>query len=226
MRIRQKQGVKGSLKWTQRLINEYPQLLDDAFRDAGILPLGESVSWDSPRRDDDWAEYRDGSFLDAIGHGNLKAALRALWPSKGPQWDALGRSGETVYLVEAKAHPDEMASHCSAKAKKSLEMISASLNDAKAGYGATGSTDWLRGHYQFANRLAHLRFLRQHGVDARLAFIYFVGDSEMTEVATEGEWVDVIHKAQAHLGVDAERLGPDVVDLFIDVQSLHAFTTP
>ena len=37
--------------------------------------------------------------------------------------------------------------------------------------------DWLSPYYQYANRLAHLHFLLQHNIPARLVFIYFCGDN-------------------------------------------------
>ena len=77
MRVKSKEGTRGSLKWTQRLINNYPALLNAELTVAGMLPAGETVEWVSPLKDDDWAEYRDGSFLEPFGLSRLQPSLLA-----------------------------------------------------------------------------------------------------------------------------------------------------
>src|SRR5690349_25003511 len=105
MRVRQPAGENGSLKWMQRLVGSHAPLLDDAIRAKGVLQPSEQLTWVSPCAADDWAEYRDGEFLEQIGHPELRPALAKFWPHGGPQWDALGRGDAgTVLLVEAKAH--------------------------------------------------------------------------------------------------------------------------
>ena len=42
----------------------------------------------------------------------------------------------------------------------------------------TSTTDWTKCFYQYANRLAHLYFLKElNGIDAALVFVYFTGDT-------------------------------------------------
>lgn len=51
------------------------------------------------------------------------------------------------------------------------------------GVGEDAASVWLETHcYQYANRLAHLHFLKHHGVQAVLAHVYFVNDT--THIAT------------------------------------------
>jgi hypothetical protein len=112
MRVEQNPGIKGSLKWIQAAVAR-PAVLDHALRTALDLPSGAVIDWRSPRGDDAWAEYRDGSFLEALGLARLAPDLKAFWPRRGPQWDALARvSTGDVILGEAKSHASEMGSTC------------------------------------------------------------------------------------------------------------------
>ena len=221
VRITSKEGTRGSLKWIQRLINNRPALLDAELCAAGILPEGESVTWVSPIKSDDWAEYRDGEFLKKLGLESVVSSLREFWPARGPQWDAFGRSGDKVYLVEAKAHVDEMASGGSASAESSIALIGRSLIAARTAFGAREDADWHAGHYQYANRLAHLHFLRQHGIDAHLVFVYFTGDADMRGPGSRHEWSGAIGSARNHLGFENGSSTPGVTDVFIDISGLN-----
>ena len=44
----------------------------------------QSIDWCSPRRNDDFAEYRDDGFLDLLGLGKHSEALASFWPKGGP----------------------------------------------------------------------------------------------------------------------------------------------
>ena len=108
-RIVQEAGARGSLKWIQRAVNRHPELLDGPILDK--IGSSKQIRWLSPRLDDAYAEYRDGSFLELLGAGDLVPALADFWPQRGPQWDALGRTPDgDLLLVEAKAHIREMFS--------------------------------------------------------------------------------------------------------------------
>ncbi len=216
MRVVQPTGRRGSLKWIQSLAERRPDLCNAQLRAQGALPDGGSLHWLSPRRDDGWAEYRDAAFLHRIGHPELTAALRDFWPRGGPQWDGLARdAGSRIYLFEAKAHLGEMASTCQAS-PKSRARIEAALNEAKAAFGAASGADWLTGYYQYANRLAHLHFLRRAGAKAWLVFLYFTNDEEMQGPDSETIWrthLEVVHK---HLGFPQETHLSGVINVFVD----------
>jgi len=101
----QERGTKGSLKWLQKLINEKPDLLNSRIRSVFGIGKSEEIEWVSPLKDDEYAEYRDGTFIRLLGIKLNKTPLNDFWPNYGPQWDALGRtSSGKVILVEAKAH--------------------------------------------------------------------------------------------------------------------------
>jgi len=168
MRVPQPEGTRGSLKWLQRAVARRPDLL-------GVPALGP-VTWLSPLRSDDYAEYRDAAFLDLLGLGALHPALADFWPRGGPQWDALGRAGPAVVLVEAKAHLREFMTTPSQAAPPSLRKIRAAFSAIQADLGIDPPSDWSRIFYQYANRLAHLWWLRRQGVEAHLLFVSFLGD--------------------------------------------------
>jgi hypothetical protein len=219
MRIPQPPGFRGSLKWIQRLAERHPDCLDEQLRAAGALDAGRTVTWLSPLASDSYAEYRDGDFLNRIGHGNLASELTKFWPNRGPQWDGLAADGsKRVYLVEAKAHAAEMASTCQASTESRNTIVKA-CDGAKGLLGAPPSADWLTGYYQYANRLAHLGFLRSHGVDAWLVFLYFTGDADMGGPANKEEWKPHLDAAHRHLGLPSR---PEaVVDVFLAVDRLN-----
>lgn len=196
MRTVQPEGQKGSLKWLQQAIEFNPEVLQP----SGFSP----ITWVSPLRGDEFAEYRDDAFLELLGLSHLTGALNTFWPKRGPQWDALGLIDGGVVLVEAKAHLREFFSPESQAKGASFELILRSLESVKADMGVRSGTDWSRVFYQYTNRLAHLNFLRQHGVNAHLLFVSFIGDDEMSGPAMATEWKAAFRTADYALGLKKE----------------------
>ncbi|MEI2719904.1 MAG: hypothetical protein V9E87_07130 [Gemmatimonadales bacterium] len=124
-----------------------------------------------------------------------------------------------MILVEAKAHFGELSSSCGAGAK-SLAVIRGSLDRTKHEFGAPAEADWLNGFYQYANRLAHLAFLRSHGVDAHLVFLYFYGDHDMKGPGSAAEWKAALPKVYQHLGISGDLAKSGVVNVFLPVAGL------
>ncbi len=197
-RVPQPTGARGSLKWIQRAINCHPHVLDREIAAA----LGEtgSIEWKSPLQSDDYAEYRDGAFLDRIGHGDLRRALSEFWPLRGPQWDALGTTASgKVLLVEAKAHIGEICSPASGASATSLHKIERALAATASHMGAKSPrAPWIKAFYQLANRFAHLYFLRENKVSAWLVLVNFICDDEMKGPQTPAEW-EAAYKIVAHV---------------------------
>ena len=217
MRVPQKAGVKGSLKRLQDMLGQRPNPIDGAVRTAIGLGPDVTIDWRSPKAGDDNAEYRDAAFLERLGLERLSGDLRSFWPTRGPQWDALAVTSDgKVILVEAKAHVGELASTCDAGAK-ARKLIDASLSAAKKYYGAAEAADWATGYYQYANRLAHLMFLRKHGVDAHLVFIYFLNDRDVRGPAAALGWDDVIDDCHDKLGLERHSSVEGVHSAFVDV---------
>jgi hypothetical protein len=124
-------------------------------------------------------------------------------------------------LVEAKAHETEILSDCGAEEHGGLPQIRKALDDLKGSLGVPKAKDWLRGNYQFANRLAVLNFLQGSGVPARLILIYFCGDRRPDSFrcpADEAAWTPLLEHQASQLGLEHEhRLSNRVHKLFLPV---------
>jgi hypothetical protein len=211
-------GARGSLKWIQRAVNQTPPRDLDGLilpRLAGAVGL----TWVSPLRSDDYAEYRDAYFLEQVGVGHLSPALSAFWPGRGPQWDALARSdAQDILLVEAKAHVDELCSSPTDASEESRKKIEAALADTAAYLGAKPRAPWSQLFYQLANRLAHLHFLRKNECKAWLVLVNFVGDDKMKGPASAAEWEVAYQVAWHVLGVGKRHpLSKYIIHIYPDV---------
>lgn len=103
----------------------------------------------------------------------------------------------------------------------SRERIRIALHATQAYLGCRQDCDWLDGYYQYANRLAHLQFLRNAGVDAHLVFLYFVGDGDINGPTSPEEWRDAVLKVHRHLGLDPQRSLTGVHAIYVDVGKLR-----
>ena len=170
----------GSQLQIQIAVSRRQSALSQKTAKAIGLPAASSLVWTSPLEEDRFAEYMDRSFLRALGLERLAPSLAAFWPRSGPRWDGLARvetaralSG--VVLVEAKSYPKEMeGGGCKAEGA-SLGQIREALEEAKRWFAVPDSVDWLGPWYQFANRLAHVYFLRErHGIPTWLVNVCVV----------------------------------------------------
>ncbi len=223
MRVPQLKKPNGSQKWIQDIINICPELLNGLIQQKFKSLSGREICWKSPLKKDDFSEYRDTDFLENINLQELVAELKKFWPKNGPQWDALGRTSDrnAFILVEAKANVPELVSFCGANEKKSLNTISESLSETQRWLNCREPhIDWKCGFYQFANRLAHLYFLREKAhKEAFLIFLYFVNDQ--THIRTsEDAWKSALKLQKKLMGLDARRLSGKVIDLFIDTNEI------
>ena len=134
-------------------------------------------------------------------------------------------------LIEAKANVPEFDSNPTGASGRSLTKIREALEETRSFLRVRSDTDWTRCFYQYANRLAHLYFLKElNGIDAALVFIYFTGDttvSGVNPVSREG-WEAAIGLATNHLGVrlSSPWVRENVVVVFIDVNDLSHISWP
>jgi hypothetical protein len=213
-RFPQPSNGRGSLKWIQWAVNDLDRPLDRAV--LAHLPSATRIEWLSPIAADDFAEYRDADFLDRLGLQRLAGPLAAFWPARGPQWDALGRSDAgQLLLVEAKAHVGEVCSPGSKAGSVSMDRIKASLAATVEALGAEPLAPWETAFYQLANRLAHLQFLRAHGVDAWLVLVNFVGDRDMNGPTGEEAWRAAYDVVWHVMGLPKRHgLSPYIIEVF------------
>ena len=212
-RIPQKPALRGSQKWLQNLVAHDP----GALQPAGLPRL----DWVSPLAADDYAEYRDAGFLDRLGLGALAPALAEFWPRGGPVWDGLAHAGDAVVLVEAKAHvPEFLTTPSQARAPASVARIAAALGDVARALGADGRADWSRCHFQYANRLAHLWWLREQGVAAHLLFVSVLGDTARHAPRHAETWHAAFLSADYALGLPSRHaLSGAIHHVFPDVSA-------
>ena len=205
--------MRGSLKWTQRAVEKRPDLLQPSG-----LP---EIEWLSPLRRDEFAEYRDGAFLDRLGLSHLSGALSEFWPKRGPQWDALGRAGPRVVIVEAKAHVGEFLSPPTQASPLSRAKIQRAFETVRADLGVSNETKWTEVLFQYANRLAHLWFLRNAAVDTELVFVDFLGDEEMKGPKSAEVWEAAFLVADHALGLtNRHKLTRHIHHVYPDVSVL------
>jgi len=208
---------KGSQFHLQNLVNEYPEYLDclilssnPSLREYGLT----HPKWVSPIASDDYAEYQDEQFLEAIGLRHLSSTLFDFWPTRGPVWDALAtvggkNGGQGVILLEAKSYTQELGNpnySCRASGR-SLKKIEHSLAIVKKIIGVKPETDWVGDYYQYANRIAHLYFLNIiEQVPTWMVFLYFVGDIEQRGPSNVAEWTTALDEMETKLGLPKHHL--------------------
>ncbi len=220
-RFIQDSNTHGSQKDLQILINEKKDLLDKEI--SGILNKDINITWKSPLKTDQFAEYRDNEFLKILNlDSGIVVPLEDFWPKRGPQWDALGADNKTVFLVEAKAHVPEIVSPPTGAGPESKSRIIDSFAEVKEYLNADNSIDWTGTFYQYTNRIAHLYYLRVlNGIDAYLVNLYFLNDESVDGPSTKEEWQGAITVIKQYLGIPKNhKLDKYMLDVFVDTKDL------
>lgn len=196
----------GSQRWIQTLVNREERRLDKAILEAlpSLAAVQKEIEWVSPLEADAYAEYYDRGFLEALGLARFDAELRAFWPPGGPHWDALAKirleHEAGVLLIEAKSYPEELYGRGCQASPRSRAKIETALAKTRRWLGASFDADWCGPLYQYANRLAHLYFLREVArVPAWLAHVCFIGDPRTP--TSRDAWEAAIHSAERELGL-------------------------
>ncbi|HUI29353.1 MAG TPA: hypothetical protein VLX91_03975 [Candidatus Acidoferrales bacterium] len=212
----------GSLKDLQILVNNKKEILDAKISEwKGERVRVESVS---PMKADEYAEYTDSDFLAKLGiESQVKHPSVNFWPRNGPQWDALGRSGENLYLVEAKANIPELVSPPTGAGEVSKSQIIDSLSEVKEYLNINDAVDWTGKFYQYTNRIAHLYYLRvMNGFKVHLLFIYFVNDLDVKGPSSIEEWRGAIQIMENYLGISKHhKLKRYIGEFFVEVSALR-----
>jgi hypothetical protein len=215
-----KTNAKGSLKQIRRLINDRPEIINHLLANKIGAEEFFSIDWVSPLKNDDYAEYRDQDFLNELSLSQLAVPLSAFWPTNGPQWDALGRTENAIFIVEAKANlPEIISPPCAASSPSSIDLINKSLNETKTYLGINSSYDWSSNYYQYTNRLAHLYYLRVlNKIPTYLIFVYFIGDDSVNGPKRIVDWKNKIKILETTIGSsNNHKLSEYIIDLFINV---------
>ena len=97
------------------------------------------------------------------------------WGKKYPSWDAIVIINDIVYLVEAKAHIDEISGNKN-NGGESQEQIFSFMSEQLKAFGCTTiikKEKWLGKYFQMANRLAVAAYLNNKGIPTKVLYIYF-----------------------------------------------------
>lgn len=206
--------------WLRVAVNERTHEIDELVKGQFGWPSSERIEWRSPLKSDDYAEYYDGEFLTQLGIENLRVLLNQFWPGSGPRWDALARTDNgKIILVEAKAHVGEMISHTRAD-PDSIRKIRAAIERTKTAFGAADNFNWESPFYQYANRLAHLYFLRElNRLDAYLLFVYFADAPDLppAERCSIDQWTGAIRLVERALGLGSHPYRAYIQSLIVPV---------
>ncbi|MEO6079478.1 MAG: hypothetical protein ABIQ86_06855 [Steroidobacteraceae bacterium] len=184
-----------------------------------------TVRWVAPLESEGFREPLDGSFLDALGLGHLRTPLQSFWPKRGPSWDALAllEPGPGILLVEGKSYPEEIFGSGCVATEPARSLISKSLEATRGWTGARVDADWLGPLYQFANRLAHVHFLRGAGHPTWLANVCFLND-RTTRPTTLEEWQTRLQPLKRQLGFESGSV-PHSVDVFLEAYPRSELTS-
>ena len=225
MRTVEKKEAKGSLRWIRTFVNDYTSTIDQAVKVACSFSKTSKIKWVSPLANDDFAEYRDHSFLQRLQIELPHFQLNDFWPNRGPQWDALAKTtnGEII-LVEAKANIPEIVSPGTLASRSSKEHIEKSLSATKEYLGVPLEIPWSGKLYQYANRIAHLYLLRKlNQIPAYMVFVYFIGDDNVDGPGSIEEWKAATMVTKRILGLsDNNKLSKYIKNVYLDVRNVQS----
>ena len=136
-------------------------------------------------------------------------------------WDAVVYIGDTLYLVEAKAHVREIGSKSKSHGGTSRQEIINFMSNQMVNFGClvnVQKSTWLGDYYQMANRLAVAAYLNNKGISTKVLYIYFEDgyyDQNGTDLgATKEEFEVEINKEKETLGIDKD---PKIDELLCEV---------
>jgi hypothetical protein len=217
---------KGSQRWLQVAVNLSPDVLNDPIATAvGSAPA--DIVWISPLRAARFQEYRDDDFVSRCGLDLKRRPLKDFWPRGGPMWDGLARAGRQLILVEAKGHIPEIVSPRSHASEPARGRIRQSMEEAQRSLSpkSLGWVDWTGTFYQYANRVAHLHFLREHNaLPVHLVNVYFLHADDVRGPKSVDEWKGAITVVKTYLGLGRTRMTKYMHDVFVDVRPLVSLT--
>lgn len=222
-------AIAGSQLQLQLYVHCRRAEIDSAIQNALHLDAAP-LDWRSPLESSRYKEFRDAAFLRIMGLTHLEEQLRRFWPASGPRWDGLayGRveTRPAVVLIEAKNYPREVRGNgCQAvEASESRKQISAALEASGRALGVNETSHWMGSLYQYANRLAHVAFLREHGVSTFLVNVCFYEDPKKRRFTTLRTWEDAARDLKGEVGFDEVPFW--LADVFLKARSRDEFVPP
>lgn len=178
-----KHGEKGSKYWVDILVNFKGGKLINTELYSHDKTL-KDIEWLSPLASENYKEYKlnETKIEDLLNTIlNVNNSAFDFWPSNQPQWDAIGKSGNTIILVEAKGHIKETKTKISASSQESIELIIKSFKETMKDLSIPNiNIDvWLNEYYQLANRITFLHKLNNNSMlnyNFKLVLLNIVND--------------------------------------------------
>ena len=166
------------------------------------------------------AEIKGLSFLEKFGITKPEGYINGWEGSQS--WDAVFRLDGTIYLVEAKAHIDELSGDGCQASNGSREEIKDFITDNFKKYGITANDKCLGKYYQLANRLATAAFLSKNGISSKCLYIYFTNgynkDYDTKSASTE-DFRIAIDKEKKELNLNQDIIDTLYTEIFIEATS-------
>ena len=208
-------GEKGSKFWMQMIPNtELKHKFDEL--------IGDEVIWLSPLKNENYKEYelREKAICNRLGIES-KEKFNS-WSFRQPQWDGIAVSDKTktLYLVEAKAHINELNTICSASGK-SKSVIEEKMKSVFDKHYSEGNFDWWKkGYYQLGNRLTFLNIMKEIHLtkysNVKLVLLNFANDFTYRQNTVE-EWKK--HYEDVFSKMTGDKNTPkDVIVVYCDVK--------
>jgi len=209
-----------------RLLGRHRNEFDEKIKEC--LACSEQVFWMDFNRSG--LLDREIMNMDFIPNQEVPDEWRSLWPTNdgrnGINWDAIGKVGDKILLVEAKAHAKELEQKMAASNPHSIQMIRDAFSSLCIKYNVTLNDNWYKIHYQLANHLVAVNFLREKGIDAYLVNIYFINGFQINahgkelkqskSITSREEWELVIRRAHDNLGITGTKIEDLIRNIFID----------
>lgn len=208
--------------WLRKAVNNHHLALNQRIQAAFQFESADTIHWQSPVASDGYSEYFDEEFLTRLGLRDMEMPLREFWPRSGPRWDGLAKTDSgKVILVEAKAYIEESVDYKSEASPISLQQINTSLQRAKTAFNASAEANWEAPFYQYANRLAHLYYLRElNQKDAYLLFLCFADAPDIPQPCTVEQWQGASRLTKKCLGLGKHPFLPFVKTLIWSVSEM------
>lgn len=128
-----------------------------------------------------------------------------------------------ILLIEAKAHVGELCSPATQATAVSRARIEERLSAVATALRAReGHAPWTDHFYQLANRIAHLWWLRERGINAWLVLANFVGDADMGGPQTAREWQAAYQVTWHVMGLGRRHaLREHIIEIFPSVEQIQ-----
>jgi hypothetical protein len=199
-------NTKDDIKNNRIVRKSRKYLLDDK------IGLGV-IQWLSPLTSENFKEYQLNQIAEKIPHIKLNQIDWSFWPTRQPQWDAIGIApDDTLVIVEAKAHISEFLSGgCNSEDPNNRYLIESKIKSV------LGTDEvWMNQYYQTANRMVFLNELINLGFKVMLIYLCFVNDVSYIPEDKDTVW-DIKLKEMYDQHPMPEKLKPFYKYVFIDI---------